>query len=178
MSGKSSGDYAKDYTKPALREKLKEQIKASDKGGRKGQWSARKSQLLTAEYEKQGGGYKHAGKRSTAQKHLEKWTQEKWQTSGGGARARRGKTTERYLPADAWEQLSPKERKKTNAKKRRASRKGEQFVANTEKAKAARRAATSKSATKAELYEKAKDLKIPGRSKMSTAELRQAIKTG
>ena len=49
-------DYEEKYTHPELREKIKEEIKASDKGGEKGQWSARKSQLLTQEYEKQGGG--------------------------------------------------------------------------------------------------------------------------
>ena len=43
------------YTDPELREQIKEEIKESDKGGKKGQWSARKSQLLTREYEKRGG---------------------------------------------------------------------------------------------------------------------------
>ncbi len=46
------------YAHPDLREEIKEEIKAPDKGGRPGQWSARKSQLLTQEYEKRGGGYK------------------------------------------------------------------------------------------------------------------------
>ncbi len=45
------------YTKPELREKIKQELMQSDKGGKKGQWSARKSQLLVKEYEKQGGGY-------------------------------------------------------------------------------------------------------------------------
>ncbi len=40
-------DYEEKYTDPELREKIKEEIKQSDKGGKKGQWSARKSQLLT-----------------------------------------------------------------------------------------------------------------------------------
>jgi hypothetical protein len=39
------------YTDPELRERIKEEIKESDKGGKKGQWSARKSQLLTHKYE-------------------------------------------------------------------------------------------------------------------------------
>ena len=44
------------YTDPDLRERIKEEIKESDRGGRPCQWSARKSQLLTQEYEKRGGG--------------------------------------------------------------------------------------------------------------------------
>ncbi len=33
-------------------------IMASSKGGKSGQWSARKAQMLAAEYKKKGGGYK------------------------------------------------------------------------------------------------------------------------
>ena len=61
MSGKSAEDYERDYTEPELRARLKEEIKAGDRGGRPGQWSARKSQLLTREYEEQGGGYTQPG---------------------------------------------------------------------------------------------------------------------
>jgi len=50
-------------------------------------------------------------------------------------------TTKRYLPKKAWARLSKEERKKTDDKKKAASRKGEQFVPNTEKAKKAGRAA-------------------------------------
>jgi hypothetical protein len=50
------------------------------------------------------------------------------------------KETERYLPREAWAKLSPEERKRTDDKKRRESREGKQFVANTEQAKKARRA--------------------------------------
>ena len=50
-------------------------------------------------------------------------------------------TTKRYLPKKAWAKLSPEERDKTDAKKRAGSRKGKQFVENTEKAKKAGRAA-------------------------------------
>ena len=146
MSGKTAGDYADKYTEPELREKLKAQLKASDKGGRKGQWSARKSQLLAAEYKKQGGSFKRG--KGESQRSLEKWTEEKWQTKGGKARARHGETTERYLPKKAWEKLSPEERAKTDRRKRVASRKGKQFVANTPAAKRARRSATSKAGSK------------------------------
>lgn len=50
------------------------------------------------------------------------------------------KSTERYLPKEAWSRLSPDERRRTDEKKQRASRTGKQFVPNTERAKRARRA--------------------------------------
>ena len=54
------------------------------------------------------------------------------------------KGTSRYLPEAAWSAMSKCERKKTDDKKKRESRKGKQFVENTEKAKRARRMATKK----------------------------------
>ena len=54
------------------------------------------------------------------------------------------KSTERYLPKAAWAAMSKSERKKTDDKKKRESRKCKQFVENTEKAKRARRMATKK----------------------------------
>ena len=54
------------------------------------------------------------------------------------------KGTSRYLPKAAWAAMSKAERKKTDDKKKRESRKGKQFVENTEKAKRARRMATKK----------------------------------
>jgi hypothetical protein len=50
-------------------------------------------------------------------------------------------TTKRYLPKKAWAKLSKEEREDTDRKKRAGSRKGKQFVPNTEKAKKAGRAA-------------------------------------
>jgi hypothetical protein len=49
---------AGNYTKPGMRKQLFEQIKAGGKGGAPGQWSARKAQMLAAQYKKAGGGYK------------------------------------------------------------------------------------------------------------------------
>ena len=54
------------------------------------------------------------------------------------------KSTERYLPEAAWKAMSKAERKKTDDKKKRESRKGKQFVENTKKAKRARRMASEK----------------------------------
>ena len=130
-------DYEEKYTHPDLREKIKEEIKASDKGGDKGQWSARKSQLLTQEYERQGGGYK--GEKGKSQKNLEKWTEEDWQTKEGDANARKDGETQRYLPKKAWENMSEQEKEETEKKKREGSEKGQQHVSNTDEARQARK---------------------------------------
>ena len=136
MSGKTADDYEDDYTDPELRARLKEEIKAGDRGGRPGQWSARKSQLLTTEYEKQGGGYRHEGQRSEAQQHLQRWTEQDWHTIDGADRGGHG--TSRYLPDVAWRLLSPEEQQATESRKRHGD---EQHVPNTEAAKEARSAA-------------------------------------
>lgn len=112
------------YTKPKLRAKLKKQIQADGKGGKPGQWSARKAQLLVRRYEKEGGGY--ATSRRGSQEHLKEWGEQDW--TGGS----------RYLPEIAWKLLSAKERKATEAKKKRGDG---QYVANTRPAKEARKAA-------------------------------------
>ena len=125
------------YSDPDLREKLKEEIKAGEKGGKAGQWSARKAQLLSHEYEKQGGGYKD-DKKTESQKHLSEWTDQDWQTSDGKPADREGGTT-RYLPKEAWDKLSDEEKKATNVKKVKGSQEGKQNVPNTEKAKKARK---------------------------------------
>ncbi len=78
------------------------------------------------------------GEKDEDQKHLEQWTEEEWQTQQGDARAREGGETKRYLPKEAWEKLSPEEREATERAKREGSKRGEQFVENTEAAKAAR----------------------------------------
>jgi len=138
--GKTATDYEGTYSDPALRERLKEEIKASDRGGRPGQWSARKSQLLKQQYEEAGGGYL-SDQPTDAQRHLHQWTEEEWTTRDGKPAVREGETA-RYLPKDAWEELTPDQRRATDAKKRQASREGRQFVANTRAAKEARAAAT------------------------------------
>lgn len=55
---KSRVNEAGNYTKPGMRKALFNKIKAGSKGGDPGEWSARKAQLLAAEYKKKGGGYK------------------------------------------------------------------------------------------------------------------------
>jgi hypothetical protein len=134
-------DYEDKYTHPELREEIKEEIKASDRGGKQGQWSARKSQLLTQEYEKRGGGYK--GEKGESQKDLEKWTEEEWQTREGDADARQDGETKRYLPKKAWENMSEEEKEETERKKREGSKQGQQYVPNTEEASQARKEAAA-----------------------------------
>ena len=63
-----------------------------------------------------------AGKHKT-QKSLTEWTQQDWRTADG-KRARRKGGTARYLPAAAWEALTPEQVVATNKKKREASKKG------------------------------------------------------
>ena len=55
---KSTVNAAGNYTKPTMRKELFKKIKAGTKGGDPHEWSARKAQLLAAEYKKKGGGYK------------------------------------------------------------------------------------------------------------------------
>ena len=55
---KSNVNAAGNYTKPGMRKRMFQRIKAGSKGGRKGQWSARKAQLLAVRYKKAGGGYR------------------------------------------------------------------------------------------------------------------------
>jgi len=126
------------YTKPELRERIKNRIMAGSKGGKPGQWSARKAQLLSQQYEKAGGGY--TGSKTKSQKNLTKWTKEKWQTSDKKPADRPGGTT-RYLPKKAWDKLSSSEKAATNRKKQEGSKKGKQFVPNTPAAKKAGREA-------------------------------------
>jgi hypothetical protein len=131
-------EHEKRYTHPDMREQIKEEIEKSDKGGNPGEWSARKSQLLTQEYERRGGGYR--AEKSDEQKDLERWTDEDWQTREGDADARDKESgeTSRYLPKEAWEKMSEEEKRATEEKKREGSREGEQHVENTGAAKKAR----------------------------------------
>ena len=128
------------YTDPALRDRIKQQITKGDKGGRVGQWSARKAQMVAHEYEAQGGTYK--GGKDETQQSLTAWGDEHWTTSDGKP-AGRADGMHRYLPENAWKELSPQQKKATDHKKVEADHKGKQFVSNTAPAKRARKAATS-----------------------------------
>ncbi|MGF1514672.1 MAG: Rho termination factor N-terminal domain-containing protein [Elainellaceae cyanobacterium] len=175
-----SDNYDEKYTRPELRRKLKEEIKQSDKGGDPGQWSARKSQLLVQQYEKEGGGYKKDEKDEAA-RSLEEWTEQNWQTRDGDS-ARQGQITKRYLPEAVWERLSEAEKKEANATKKAGSKEGEQYVDWTPAIKRAMAVEgyidgedDLSDLTKQVLYEKAKSEDISGRSKMDKGELVEAL---
>lgn len=172
-------NYEEKYTKPDLRRQIKEELMQSDKGGKPGQWSARKSQLLVQEYEKQGGGYKKDDKDEAAES-LEEWSEQDWQTQDG-EKARQDNKTKRYLPKEVWSKLSDEEKQEAEKIKQKASKKGEQYVEWTPAIKKAMAEAgytedTSNEPTKQELYEKAQELEIDGRSKMDKEELTKAVK--
>lgn len=157
-------------TDPELWEKVKGEITAGDEGGEKGEWSARKAQMAVQEYKKRGGGY--VGERDE-DNSLHQWTEEDWGTKSG---KKSGDTHERYLPKAAREALSDEEYKRTTAKKRADTRKGKQHSAQPEDvAKKTARHRDGGEPTKADLYEQAKKRDIPGRSKMSKAELEKAL---
>ena len=156
-------------TDPELWERVKRQVTAGAKGGRKGEWSARKAQLAVQEYKKAGGGY--VGEKPDKDNSLKQWEQEDWGTRSGG---KSGDTGERYLPRKARAALSDEEYARTTAKKRADRRQGRQFSAQpkdvADKARPYR-----DHRTKAELYAQAKKRDIPGRSRMSKAELAKAL---
>ncbi len=156
-------DKDKLYTKPELREKLKEKIRKGDKGGRKGEWSARKSQLLVNEYEKAGGGYT-SGKRTKKQTDLEDWGDEEW-TTRAGKTAVRGDKTHRYLPKKAWDKLSKEEKEATDAKKVKDDDGKTQYVQNTAKAKKARSEAKKDTRKKGGKKKSSKGKKSGGKKK-------------
>ena len=160
-------------TDPKLWEKVKEEATRSSKGGKPGQWSARKAQMATAEYKKEGGGY--AGGKS-ADNHLKQWIDEEWGTKSG---RESGKTGERYLPKKARDKLSDAEYARSTAKKRADTAKGRQHSKQpadvAEKAASARHTGRKAGATKAELMARARKQDIPGRSKMTKGELERAL---
>jgi alkanesulfonate monooxygenase SsuD/methylene tetrahydromethanopterin reductase-like flavin-dependent oxidoreductase (luciferase family) len=159
-------------TGPDLWEKVQAKVTTGFKGGKAGQWSARKAQMAVQEYEKAAGGYR--GQKSE-DNSLQQWQDEAWGTRSG---RKSGKTGERYLPKKAREALSDEEYQRTSNKKRADSRKGKQYSGQPEDV--ARKTARYRDGgdggdggepTKAELYERARARHIPGRSKMSKAEL-------
>ena len=160
---------------PQLWERVKDEVTQGDKGGEPGQWSARKAQLAVHEYKRRDGTY--VGKKSGGN-NLVQWTGEDWGTKSG---KESGETGERYLPNAAREKLSDEEYKRTTAKKRADKRRGRQFSAQPEDVakKTAPHRGTGKrekaEPSKAELMEQAKRRDIPGRSRMSKDELRQAL---
>ena len=123
--------YEKTYGKEGakVRNRIFKRILANAQDGTKaGQWSARKAQSLTEDYEKAMGKkgkkpYK-SSKKTKSQKSLKDWGDQDWRTKSG---KKSSKTGERYLPAKAIKALTDEEYKKTSAKKRKDMKKGKQF---------------------------------------------------
>lgn len=123
--------YEKTYGKEGakVRNRIFKRILAKAQDGTKaGQWSARKAQSLTEDYEKAMGKkgkkpYK-SSKKTKSQKSLKDWGDQDWKTKSG---KKSSKTGERYLPAKAIDSLTDEEYKKTSAKKRKDMKKGKQF---------------------------------------------------
>ena len=183
-------------TDPKLWDKVKAEVTHGDKGGAPDQWSARKAQLAVSEYKKQGGGYKG---RKSADNHLAQWTHEDWGTKSGKPS---GETHERYLPKAARQKLTDAEYRRTTAKKRADTAKGQQFSRQPEDV--ARKVAPTRSTggkpaashgatprqkattagasrqrdapTKTSLMAEARKRNIPGRSRMTREQLEAALK--
>ena len=93
---------------PRLWESIKKKVMSGSKGGPKGRWSARKAQLLVAQYKSRGGKFK--GKKSR-DNSLSKWSREKWDyVSKSGRKSKRG----RYLPEKVRKSLTPAEKRREN----------------------------------------------------------------
>lgn len=101
-----------------------------------GTWDARMAQDAGRRYREAGGEY--CGSRTKSQRSLKKWTSEDWRTESGRPACDRvtkaGTCADRYLPAKAWKELTPAERRATQRAKARG--KG-QFVPNAPAAKRA-----------------------------------------
>jgi hypothetical protein len=108
----------------------------------------------------------------SADNHLAQWTREEWGTKSGKTS---GETGERYLPKRARETLSDAEYKRTTAKKRADSRKGQQFSAQPKDVAAKAADARLETLTLTELREKAASQHVSGRSKMRKAQLVEAL---
>jgi hypothetical protein len=160
---------------PQLWERVKRDLTRSDKGGKPDQWSARKAQLAAQEYKRRGGGYPGRKPKETS---LEQWTEEEWGTKSGRKSLESG---ERYLPKRAREALSDEEYRVTSDKKRRDLERGSQHSRQPKQIaeKTARyrdgRIAKRREPTKADLYKEARRRNLPGRSRMSKAELTRAL---
>lgn len=123
--------YVKTYGEEGakVRNRIFKRILANAQDGTKaGQWSARKAQSLTEDYEKAMAKEKKrpykSSKKTKSQKSLKDWGDQDWRTKSG---KKSSKTGERYLPAKAIDALTDEEYKKTSAKKRKDMKQGKQF---------------------------------------------------
>jgi hypothetical protein len=64
-----------------------------------------------------------------SQESLKKWTKQEWTTSDGSP----SKGKKRYLPKEAWKELTPAEKTATNKVKAKGDSEGKQFVSQPKK---------------------------------------------
>ena len=83
--------------------------------------SAREKQWATSYYKRHGG--KYIGKKSKSNS-LARWSKQKWRTSSG----RKSGGKRRYLPNNAWKNLSKSEIRRTNKAKAKGYACGKQYV--------------------------------------------------
>lgn len=97
--------------------------------------------MMAKEYKKRGGDYNTPKEtKDESQKNLDKWGKEEWQTKEGSGQAKQEDgSRKRYLPKKAWDQMNEKEKAETDDKKQGEGKTGQQFVANTDKARKARK---------------------------------------
>ena len=114
----------------ALWQKVKIQVTRSTCCGTKaGQWSARKAQYASKEFQnmykqKYGNQSPYCGPKTRAQRSMQTWTSARWRTKSGLPSSL---TDERYLPQTAIRKLSDAEYARTSRKKHRDSARGQQF---------------------------------------------------
>ncbi len=161
-----------DKTDPKLWEEVKHDVTEGGKGGKPGQWSARKAQMAVQEYKAEGGGY--AGEKSP-DNHLVEWEREDWGTKSGKPSAETG---ERYLPKQARAALTDGEYRRTTVKKRADTAKGRQFSAQPEDVAHKAAAVRHAGASRAELLRQAVAKGVRGRTRMTKAQLQQALAHG
>ena len=154
---------------PKLWETVKAEITASDKGGKPGQWSARKAQMASHEYQTRGGGY--LGEKDP-HNHLAEWTDEEWGTKSGGESLETG---ERYLPKAAREAMTDDEYARTSEAKKKDLAEGKQFSAQPADVAAKAARVRNHEESKADLRARANTRGIKGRATMSKDELRAAL---
>ena len=135
----------KGRTDPTLWDKAKRQaMDEACRGGKRrcGTWDARIAQRAGRIYREAGGGY--CGPRTASQRSLSRWTKEDWRTASGDPACRRKGdriVCDRYLPADAWGRLTPRQVAETRRVKVQSHN---QFVPNAPAAKRAGAAARRK----------------------------------
>jgi hypothetical protein len=149
------------YTRPELREQIQEELFAGDRGGPPGEWSAQKAQLLALEYERRGGGYRTEGQGPGA-RNLDHWTEQAWQVRERATRTEKRGDPGRFSQAD-WDRMGDA---LADARYRPDHPLGHQ---------ADPRQKSLVESTRDELYLIAKELEIPGRSKMRKQDLLEAI---